>query len=118
MIFMSLTMNSALKQKMLVKYRNKKVMNFFRIPPRPTFLLGSLDKEIPVVERKVRQRKVEKNVEQVKTKIKEIDTNSNENESNSTVTEIERIYKILKKSYLKFQQGYYLYFYFLKFSNN
>ena len=77
----------------------RKVMNYFRIPPRPTFLLGSLDKEVPVVQRKPRQaRKVnEQNIEEVRTKIKEMDTNSEENESSSTVKEIERIYRILER---------------------
>ena len=89
----------------------KKVMNYFHIPPRPTFLIGSLDKDLPIVQRKVRAKKAEKNVEQTRTKIKEIDTNSNEAETNSTVTEIERIYRILKKYFNRFKQGYSIFFY-------
>ena len=77
-----------------------KVMNYFRIAPRPTFLLGSLDKEVPVVQRKPRQvSKKEKpeDLEEVRTKIRELKTNSTDTETSSTVKEIERIYRILEK---------------------
>lgn len=84
----------------------KHVMNYFRISPRPTFLLGSLDKEILMTQKKVRQRKaVDKSSnEELRTKIKELDVNSKENETSTTVTEIERIFKILKR-YFKRTKG-------------
>jgi hypothetical protein len=77
-----------------------KVMNYFRIPPRSTFLLGSLDKEVPVVQRKPRQAsKKEKpeDLEEVRTKIRELKTNSTDTETGSTIKEIERIYRVLEK---------------------
>lgn len=84
-----------------------KAMNYFRIPPRPTFLLGSLDKEIQLTQKKVRQRRVvdRVNSEEVRTKIKELDVNSKDNETSTTVSETERIFKILKRIYKKFKEN-------------
>ena len=84
--------------KPIISSFGKTVMNYFRIAPRPTFLVGSLDKEVPVKQRIQRQRKTEKqDLEAQKTKIKELDVNSKENETNDTVNETERIYEVLKK---------------------
>lgn len=85
-------------------------MNFFRVTPRPTFLLGSLEKEIPTKIKKVRQRRInEKRNDDQKTEIKELEENSNEKEISTTVTEIERIYKILKRFFKKFKRPICLY---------
>lgn len=78
-------------------------MGFFRLPPKPTFLLGSLDKELLMTQKKIRQRRtaLDNSDEEKRTKIKEIDADSNENETNSTVNEIDRIFKCLKKFHKK-----------------
>lgn len=76
----------------------KDCMNYFNILPKPTSLLGSLNKEILFKQQRVvKQRRANENLEELKTKIKELDVNSKENEENSTVSEIERIFEILKK---------------------
>jgi hypothetical protein len=76
----------------------KFTMNYFRIPPRPTFLLGSLDKEVAMVTKKVRQKRaVEKSVEGKETKIKELSGEPEENDKNSTVNEINGVFKTLRK---------------------
>jgi hypothetical protein len=36
----------------------KNCMNYFNIPPRPSFLLGSLNKEVIFTQRKIRQKRV------------------------------------------------------------
>jgi hypothetical protein len=73
-------------------------MKYFKILPRPEFILGSLREELALSKTKtVRQRK-EKNkeaVEEVRTKIKELSADSNENETTNTVSETERIYERL-----------------------
>jgi hypothetical protein len=77
-------------------------MNYFKILPRPTFLLGSLDKELILSKKQIVRQKKEKSKEveeSRRTKIKELDVNSKENEINNTVGETERIFKILKKYY-------------------
>ncbi len=83
-----------------------KCMDYFRIPPRPTFLIGSLDKEIQFLQIKQRQQRkqADKDLEAVRTKIKELDANTKETEENSTVNEIERIFKILKRIYKRTKQ--------------
>lgn len=43
-------------------------------------------------------------MDEVKTKIKELDVNSNENDENSTLSEIDRIFELLKK-YFKRMKG-------------
>ena len=91
--------------KTLIGCFGRKVMNYFRIAPRPTFLLGSLDKEVPVVQRKPRQaskKERHEDLEEVRTKIKELKTNSEDADSGSTVKEIERIYRILEKRVTEF----------------
>ena len=88
----------------------KEVMNYFRIAPKPTFLLGSLDKQLPTTVKKVRQkREVQRNVEAKETKIKELNAESEENDKNGTVNEIERIFRILKKYYMKYNAPLCLY---------
>lgn len=81
------------------------VMDYFRLPPRPTCLLGSLDQELLITHKKVRQRRTvaqdRADNEESRTKIKELDANSNENETNSTVREIERIHQCLEKLHRK-----------------
>lgn len=85
-------------------------INYFRVTPKPTFLLGSLEKDIPKKLKKVRQRKTnEKRIENQKTEIQELGENSNETEISTTVTEIERIYKILKRFYKKYKRPICLY---------
>jgi hypothetical protein len=76
-------------------------MNFFRIAPRPTFMLGSLDRGplTTIVKKERKKRVVERVNEQAQTKIKELDANSKENDASSTFKETERIFKILKKNY-------------------
>lgn len=84
------------------------VMKYFRILPRPKFLLGSLEKELHLTKNKiVRQRKQvsREEVETVRTKIKELDANSKDNETNNTVGETERIYELLKKIFKKVTKG-------------
>jgi len=83
-----------------------KCMDYFRVPPRPTFLIGSLDKEIQFLQIKQRQQRkqADKDLETVRTKIKELDANTKETEENSTVNEIERIFKILKRIYKRTKQ--------------
>ncbi|RNA44774.1 non-structural maintenance of chromosomes element 4 -like protein [Brachionus plicatilis] len=79
-------------------------MNYFRVSPKPTFLLGLLEKEIPKKVKKIRQRKInEKKNDDQKTVIKELEENSSEKEISTTVTEIERIYKILKRFYKRYK---------------
>lgn len=83
-------------------------MNFFLIPPRPTFLIGSLDKEI-VIKHKIVRQKVEKNTNEMeakRTKIKELEAGSKENETNNTVSETERIFRILKRAYKRGKGAY------------
>lgn len=85
-------------------------INYFRVTLRPTFLLGSLEKEIPKKAKKNRKRKTnEKKNEDQKTDIQELRENSNETEMSTTVTEIERIYKILKRFFKKFKRPICLY---------
>lgn len=77
-------------------------MSYFRLPPRPTFLLGSLDKELVVTQKRARQRRVQNDhAEAKRTKIKELESDDESN--NSTVIEIERIFKVLKRIYKKLQ---------------
>ena len=80
----------------------KVAMSYFRLPPRPTFLLGSLDNEVLVRVRKARQRRVvDRNVDEaVKTKVKELGAGEDKDE-NSTVNEVERIDFILRKLFKK-----------------
>lgn len=83
----------------------KMVMPFFRVLPRPTFLIGSLGKEAPVIQRRQRkQREAVHDDESKRTQIKEIGKESLETETNKTVGEVERIYSILKK-YFKRSKG-------------
>ncbi len=78
------------------------VMSYFRVMPRPKFLLGSLDKQVVLGKKQiVRQRREKRDDEAVRTKIKELDIDSKENETNNTVGETERIYKLLTKYYKK-----------------
>ena len=82
----------------------EKAMSYCRLPPRPTFMLGSLDKDLIVTHKKVRQQRRaadRDDVEAKRTKIRELDAESNENEANSTVSEIERVFKCLKRAYKK-----------------
>jgi hypothetical protein len=89
-------------KKEIIRSFGQHAMNYFLVQPRPTFLLGSLEKEIIVTHKKVRQRKVvEKPNEETRTKIKELDANSKENETSVTLSETERIYKILTKLFKK-----------------
>lgn len=85
------------------------VLPYFRIIPRATFLLGSLDKEIvqPAARKqrevKPRKEKLKVDKEAVRTQIKELNKENveDENDKNPTVSEIERIYSILKKYHKK-----------------
>ena len=82
----------------------KCAMNYFRIAPRPTFLLGSLNKDLEMITKKFRQRRVpERRVEGKETMIKELTAEESESKDNSTVTEIERIFLTLKKYYNHFE---------------
>jgi hypothetical protein len=75
------------------------VMYFFKILPRPCSLVGSLGQAIAIKEKRKAYQvrsKTEKEDSQ-RTKIKELDVNSKENDENSTVSEIERIYELVKK---------------------
>jgi hypothetical protein len=86
--------------KLILSGAGKCVMNYFRITPRPTFLLGSLDKEVATVTKKVRQKRaVEKTVEGKETKIKELSGEGDESEKNSTVNEINAVFKTLRRIY-------------------
>ena len=73
----------------------KDVMKHFRILPKPKFLLGSLEKE-PILKNKVvrQKRQVDRSVEVLKTKIKEVDPNSKDVDDNNTVSMTEKIFKI------------------------
>jgi non-structural maintenance of chromosomes element 4 len=93
----SLTRNNIL-------YFGKRVLPYFRIQPRPSFLLGSLDKEVVQKVRKQRETKPRKekqklDKEAARTQIKELNKENvlEENDKNPTVSEIERVYTILKK---------------------
>lgn len=94
-------LNSYVLTKPILSNFGKFAMNYFKIPPRPTFLLGSLDRELIVIQKKQRQRRpADQTTEEQKTKIKEIDQKSKADvEENSTVKETERIFKILKRAY-------------------
>lgn len=84
-------------------------MNYFRLPPRPTFLLGSLDQEPVITQKKTRQRRAvndRADEDNGRTKIKELDADSNEAEVNSTVREIERVFKCLEKFHKKLNGSY------------
>lgn len=89
--------------KPILKKFGERTMDYFRLPPRPTFLLGSLDQELLITHKKARQRRAvaDRTGNEVRTKIKELDADSNENESSSTVREIERIFKVLEKLHRK-----------------
>lgn len=77
-------------------------MSHFRLPPRPTFLLGSLDKEPGFKKARLRKAPVVRDDTAKQTKIKELKGDEeDEIDQNSTVNEIERIFKILKRIYLK-----------------
>jgi len=80
-------------------------MHYFRVLPRPRFLLGSLERAEQNIAktRKVRQQKAKSKdqIEAVRTKIKELDPNSKDNETNNTVSETERIFDLLKKYYAR-----------------
>lgn len=94
----------ALTKQIIQKFGDE-VMHYFRVLPRPRFLLGSLEKVDQSLgkTRKVRQQKARNKdpVEVVRTKIKELEANSKDNETNNTVSETERIYDILKKYYAR-----------------
>jgi non-structural maintenance of chromosomes element 4 len=78
--------------------------DYFFVPPRPKFLLGSLEKEFVPVVRKQRQQRVKDNANTPvkKTNIKQVDDkDADQNEKNNTVDETERIYKILSRFYRK-----------------
>lgn len=89
--------------KPILKKFGERTMDYFRLSPRPTFLLGSLDQELLITQKKARQRRAaaDRTGNEVRTKIKELDADSNENESSSTVREIERIFKVLEKLHRK-----------------
>lgn len=79
-------------------------MSYFRISPKPKFLIGTLEKELKLSKKAiVRQKRQRNDDEIVKTKIKELNVNSEE-ETNNTVQETERIHKILSK-YFKRSKG-------------
>jgi len=83
-----------------INHFGKFVMPYFRIPPRPTFLLGSLDKETITTQRKPRKpREVDANAKEKKTEIKEIGKTELEKDTAGTKTEgeIERVYTWLRK---------------------
>ena len=84
----------------------KVAMGYFRLPPRPTYLLGSLNNnEVLVRVRKIRQRRiVDRNADEaVKTKVKELGTagGAEHKDANSTLNEVERIDHILRKLFKK-----------------
>lgn len=77
-------------------------LSYFKILPRPKFLIGSLEKELILSKKQVvRQRKERRVDEELQTKIKELDVNSKEHEDNSTVSETERIVIRLRKIFKK-----------------
>lgn len=93
----------ALTKPIIQKFGDE-VMKYFRVLPRPCFLLGSLEKELVLTKtKKVRQQKLKSKepLEAQRTKIKELDGNSKDNETSNTATETERVYEILKKLFNK-----------------
>ena len=105
-LFISFRKNLVKIKSICLKIRfGDEVMHYFRVLPRPRFLLGSLEKVDQSLgkTRKVRQQKARNKdpVEVVRTKIKELEANSKDNETNNTVSETERIYDILKKYYAR-----------------
>jgi hypothetical protein len=78
-------------------------MKYFRINPRPTFLLGSLDKEIAMTFKKARQQRKapERDLEEKKTNIKELSEKIEDHEQNTTFIAIENIFDCLKKCFKK-----------------
>lgn len=87
-----------------------KAMSYFKILPKPTFLIGSLEKNIQIINKR-KQAKINDidKLEQARTKIQELDANSNENDTHNTLTETERIFSILKKNLQKIQGRSYVF---------
>lgn len=98
----------------VIKKFGARCMSYFHVPPRPTFLLGALEKDISITAKRRYTRKVEPEVsEKQRTKIKELDANSKETETNNTISEVERVFSTLKKFYKKTKHNPICYYMFV-----
>lgn len=91
----------------VLKKFGSQCMRYFHVPPRPTFLLGALEKDIAVTNKRKYTRKAAEQpevTEKQRTKIKELDANSKETETNNTISEVERVFSVLKKFHKKLKQ--------------
>lgn len=92
----------------VLKKFGSQCMRYFHVPPKPTFLLGALEKDIAITNKRkyTRATKVEPEVaEKQRTKIRELDANAKETETNNTISEVERVFSVLKKVYKKLKQS-------------
>jgi hypothetical protein len=85
-------------------------MLFARAPSETNTLhsrIGSLDKEMPNIQRKQRKAREKKENDIVRTQIAEVQSGKTTSDRNQTVGEVERVFMVLNRIYKKMKNGNY-----------